>query len=110
MKLLSLLALAIVMTTTFAFAQSQTPEQKGKAAANILIKAIVEEDADAIERLGEEMMRLDSVYNETQAEQYLKGFIDGIYYYCGYYGLDEETADSIVEMIATEVLGEEAYY
>ena len=106
MKNLFVLALALIMSCTFAFAQSQTPEQKGKAAANILIKAILEEDADAMERLGEEMVRLDSVYNETQAEQYLKGFFDGIYYYCGYYGLDEETADSIVEMITAAILDE----
>ena len=106
MKNLFVLALALVMSCTFAFAQTQTPEQKGKAAAKTLIKALVEEDAEAMEKLGEEMMVLDSVYSEAQAEEYLKGF----YYYCDYYGLGEETADALVNMILSEIMGDELYY
>ncbi len=110
MKNLFVLALALVMSCSFAFAQTQTPEQKGKAAAKTLVKALVEEDAEAMEKLGEEMMVLDSVYSEAQAEEYLKGFVEGIYYYCDYYDLGEETADALVNMIRSEIMGDELYY
>lgn len=108
MKNLFVLALALIMSCTFAFAQSQSPYSKGKYFGKKMIELAFSEDEAAADKLGNDVEKYINNYVETeeQLENFLDGLESGIYEACDEYGLGEDIADQIVEAFATELLAE----
>lgn len=108
MKNLFMLALALVMTCTFAFAASQSPYEKGKYYGEKIIKFHLEgyEDEDDINILAENMANYINDYLETEEQRYsfLEGIEAGIRKGCNDYG--EEIADMYREEFAKMFLPE----
>ena len=108
MKNLFMLALALVMTCTFAFAASQSPYSKGKYFGKQTVTVGVEGDEDDLENLVEriEDYVYDYVETEEQLYSFLEGFEAGVYEACDEYGLGEEVADELMEAFAAGMLEE----
>lgn len=98
----------MLMTATIAFAATsqQTPSQKGTEYAQKIIKAVVNEDYDAIEQVSESMGYYVGNLNESQMESFLDSFNKGIYYYCDYYGLGEEVAEAFLTNFYAAIFAE----
>ena len=110
MKNLFMLALALVMTCTFAFAASQSPESMGKYYGEKLIKYAVADDFEAVEKLSTEAMNYidQRLETEEQAYEFISGLEAGIRKACNDLGLGDEVADMLIEQFAASML-EEAY-
>ncbi len=108
MKHLSLLAVVLVMTCTFAFAASQSPYEKGKYYGEKAIKLGLEGDEDNINLLAENVENYVDDYIETEEHLYsfLEGIEAGIRKACNDYGLGEEVADMLLEEFAKSFLSE----
>ena len=112
MKHIFLLAVALVMTCTFAFAQTQSPYSKGKYFGKKLIQTAVEGDEAASDRLDDEVEAYidNNVETEEDLENFLNGLEAGIRQGCNDYGLGDEIADMILEELAMALLAELGYY
>lgn len=110
MKNLFMLALALVMTCTFAFAASQSPYEKGKYYGEKTIKLGLEGDEDNIKILAENAENYvdDYIETEEQLESFLEGFEAGVRKACNDYGLGDEVADMLMEQFVASLL-EETY-
>lgn len=110
MKNLFMLALALVMTCTFTFAASQSPESMGKYYGEKLIKYAVADDFEAVEKLSTEAMNYidQRLETEEQAYEFISGLEAGIRKACNDLGLGDEVADMLIEQFAASML-EEAY-
>lgn len=108
MKNLFVLALALIMSCTFAFAQSQSPYSKGKSVGKKLIEYAFTEDNNAIERLSTDIESYCENYIETEEDlsNLLEGIKSGIYAGCEQYDLGEDIAEAIWKEFVT-VLFEE---
>lgn len=95
MKNILMLAIVLLMTATAAFAAtySHTPKSKAKDFAGEIIKAVVDDDSEAIEEVSENMGEYVEGLGESQIEEFFTSFNEGIYYYCDYYGLGEDVAE-----------------
>ena len=102
MKNLFMLALALVMTCTFAFAASQSPYEKGKYYGEKCVKLGLEGDEDNLNILAENTANYINDYIETEEQVYsfLEGIEAGIRKACNDYGLGEEVADMLLEEFA----------
>lgn len=103
MKNLLMLVVAL-LTTTMLFAATQTPEAKGKEYAKRSVLMILEEDYDEAEAIGEQMGEYMSSLNDESVETFLNAYVEGIYYYCEYYGLGKEVAELFLESFAEAIL------
>ena len=76
MRNLFLAAVAMLMTATFAFAatSSQTPSQKGTEYAQKIVKALVEEDYDALVQNSEIMGYSVGNLDESQIDSFFESF------------------------------------
>lgn len=108
MKNLFLLVLTLIVSCTFAFAQSNDPYTKGKYFGNKLIEYSVTENNEAMDKLSDEIDVYAEAYLETEEDldNLFKGIAAGIYEGCEKYGIPEEIADQIVVELATEFLKE----
>lgn len=108
MKNLFMLALALVMTCTFAFAASQSPYEKGKYYGEKIVKFHLEgdEDEDDLNILCENMANYINDYLETEEQRYsfLEGIEAGVRKGCNDYA--EAYADSLREGIEKIILPE----
>lgn len=102
MKNLLMLVVAL-LTTTMLFAATQSPESKGKEFAKKSVLLIIEEDYDEAEALGEMMGEYMMSLNESSLETFLNAYVEGVYYYCEYYGLGEEVADLFLASFVEEL-------
>lgn len=105
MKNLLMLVVAL-LTTTMLFAATQSPEAKGKEYAKKSVLLILEEDYDEAEAMGEKMGEYMLSLNEESLDTFLNAYVDGVYYYCEYYGLGEDVAELFLESFAGALLGE----
>lgn len=105
MKNLLMLVVAL-LTTTVLFAATQTPEAKGKEYAKKSVLLILEEDYDEAEAMGEKMGEYMLSLNEESLDTFLNAYVEGVYYYCEYYGLGKEVAELFLESFAGALLGE----
>ena len=112
MKHLFLLAVALVMTCTFAFAQSQTPYAKGKYFGKKMIEIGLNGDSNASDRLGDEVEKYvnNNISTEKDLENFFNGLEAGIRQACSDYGLGDEVADMVLESLAQALLAELGYY
>ena len=76
MKQLFLLVVALVMTCTFAFAQSQTPYSKGKYYGKQVITLAMQGNQDQLDKLGESAEAY--IYNNLETEDDFVKFIEGL--------------------------------
>ena len=108
MKNLFMLALALVMTCTFAFAASQSPYEKGKYYGEKTVKIGLEGDEDDLNIFVENIENYVEDYIKTEEQLYslLEGFEAGIYEACDEYGLGEEVADELMTAFAAGMLEE----
>ena len=108
MKNLFVLALALIMSCTFAFAQSQSPYSKGKSVGKKMIEYAIAEDENAIVRLCTDIESYYENYIETEEDlsNLLEGIKSGIYAGCEQYDLGEDIAEAIWKEFVT-VLFEE---
>ena len=108
MKNLFMLALALVMTCTFAFAASQSPYEKGKYYGEKTVKIGEEGDEDDLNILVENIENYVANYIETEEQFYslLEGFEAGVRKACNDYGLGEEVADELMAAFAAGMLEE----
>lgn len=106
MKHLFMLALALVMTCTFALAQSQTPISKGKSYGKQIINLIIQEDEDGLERLGEsvESYVTNNIETEDDVVKFLEGLEAGMREGCKSNGLSDEETDQVVEYMGYAIL------
>lgn len=106
MKNLFLLALALVMTCTFAFAQSQSPYSKGKYYGKKIITLSIQEDMDALERLGEDLDEyiMSNIDTEEDVINFLEGLEAGMREGCKAQGLSDEETDQVVELMGYALL------
>lgn len=105
MKNLLMLVVAL-LTTTMLFAATQTPEAKGKEYAKRSVLLILEEDYDEAEAMGEKMGEYMLSLNDESLEIFLNAYVEGVYYYCEYYGLGKDVAELFLESFAGALLGE----
>lgn len=109
MKNLLILVVAL-LTTTMLFAATQSPEDKGKQFAKKMTLLLLEDDDDEkwamIEALSVEMGEYIVSLNEESVETFFDAYVEGIYYYFGYYGLGEEAADIYLEAFFEAMLAE----
>ena len=105
MKNLLMLVVAL-LTTTMLFAATQTPEAKGKEYAKRSVLMILEEDYDEAEAMGEQMGEYMLSLNDESLEIFLNAYVEGVYYYCEYYGLGKDVAELFLESFAGAILGE----
>ena len=103
MKNLLMLVVAL-LTTTMLFAATQTPEAKGKEYAKRSVLMILEEDYDEAEAMGEQMGEYIMSLNDESMETFLNAYVEGLYYYCEYYGLGKEVAELFLESFAEAIL------
>ena len=104
MKNLFMLALALVMTCTFAFAASQSPYSKGKYFAEKTIEYSMEGDEEALESLDESFTNyVESLESEDDVISFFNGFKAGLYEACETYGLDEEVAEYLFDTLLEEL-------
>lgn len=108
MKNLFVLALALIMSCTFAFAQSQSPYSKGKSFGKKTIECAITEDDNALERLCTDIESYCQNYIETEEDfsNFLEGFKSGIYAGCEQYDLGEDIAETAWKEFATVVFEE----
>ncbi len=115
MKHLFLLALALVMTCTFAFAQSQTPYSKGKFYGKQIINLAFQEDEDAIDRLSTnvESYIASNIETEDDLVNFLNGLEVGMRESCKANGLSDDETDQVIEMMGYAIFEgmlDELYY
>lgn len=110
MKNLFLFLMALVMTSSIAFAatQSNTPYAKGKYYGEKIVQLGLEGDEEAINKLS---TRCDNyivanIETEEQMIKFLDGFEAGIRKACDDYGLGEEVADMLLEEFAKSLMSE----
>ena len=108
MKNIFVLALALIMSCTFAFAQSQSPYSKGKYFGIKIVEIGIAEDEAATEKLVYDYEIYCDEYIETEEdlENFFKGIENGIYVACKEYGLGEDVAEMIVESLFDAMLEE----
>ena len=99
MKNLFLLALALVMTCTFAFAQS--PYSKGKYFGKQMINCAFQQDDDAMEDLTEDLEEYADEYIESEddLEDFLNGFEVGVREGCKANGLSDDETEQVIEIM-----------
>ena len=104
MKHLSLLAVLLVMTCTFAFAQS--PHAEGKHFGKKMIVAAVEDNQEGLNKLSQDLNENIQMYINTEEDvaNYLDGFAAGIREACDEYGLDKDVSSNIVEMFYKNII------
>ena len=105
MKNLFMLALALVMTCTFAFAQSQSPYSKGKYYGKQIINIAIQEDEDAFDRLGTnvESYIASNIETEDDLVNFIKGLEAGVRESCKANGLSDDETDQIIEMMGCAI-------
>ena len=108
MKNLFLLAVALIMSCTIAFAQSNTPFAKGKYFGKKMIEYALSENEEAIEKLGNEVEKYydENIDTLEEIESFFNGFEQGIYAGCEEVGLGKDVAAEIVEAFAASILEE----
>lgn len=102
------MALALIMSCTFAFAQSQSPYSKGKSYGKKLIECGLTQDNNAIERLGTDIASYCENYIETEEDlaNLMEGIKSGIYAGCEQYDLGEDIAEAIWKEFFTAFIEE----
>lgn len=110
MKNLFLFLMALVMTSSIAFAatQSNTPYAKGKYYGEKIVQLGLEGDEEAINKLSTSCENyIDAnIETEEQIVKFIEGFEAGIRKACNDYGLGEEAADMLMEEFAKALLSE----
>lgn len=110
MKNLFLFLMALVMTSSIAFAatQSNTPFAKGKYYGEKMVQLGLEGDEEAINKLSTSCEKyIDAnIETEEQIVKFIEGFEAGIRKACNDYGLGEEVADMLMEEFAKALLSE----
>lgn len=110
MKNLFLFLMALVMTSSIAFAatQSNTPYAKGKYYGEKIVQLGLEGDEEAITKLGTSCGNyIDAnIETEEQLVKFREGFEAGIRKVCNDYGLGEEFADILMEELTKAILSE----
>lgn len=108
MKNLFMLALALVMTCTLAFAASQSPYEKGKYFGYKTVELGIEGDEDDINELSSAVEKyVDyNIETEEQLVSFLDGFERGVRNACDEYGLGDDVANMLLEMFAEAMLEE----
>ena len=106
MKNLFMLALALVMTCTFAFAQSQSPYSKGKYYGKQIINIAIQEDEDAFDRLGTnvESYIASNIETEDDLVNFIKGLEAGMRESCKANGLSDDETDQVIEMVGCAIV------
>ena len=108
MKNLFLFLMALVMTSSIAFAatQSNTPFAKGKYYGEKMVQLGLEGDEEAINKLSISCEKyIDAnIETEEQIVKFIEGFEAGIRKACNDYGLGEEVADMLMEEFAKALL------
>lgn len=99
MKNLVMLFVALLLSSTLLFAQSNSPLEKGKYFGKELVKCLVE-DGDR-EALDAKLEKYTDKYlvTEEDVEKFLEGLMLGIYKACEENGLPEEVASMIIDML-----------
>ena len=105
MKNLFMLALALVMTCTFAFAQSQSPYSKGKYYGKQIINIAIQEDDDAFDRLSTNVESYieSNIETEDDLVNFIKGLEAGVRESCKANGLSDDETDQIIEMMGCAI-------
>ena len=98
MKNLFILALALIMTSTFVFAQTETPYAKGKYYGEQIIEIAIYGDDEDLEELSNRMGYYVgyNIETEEQLTSFFDGFEAGVRKACDDYGLDKEFADTLL--------------
>ena len=106
MKNLFMLALALVMTCTFAFAQSQSPYSKGKYYGKQIINIAIQEDDDAFDCLSTDVESYVASNIETEDDlvNFIKGLEAGMRESCKANGLSDDETDQVIEMMGCAIL------
>lgn len=106
MKNLFMLALALVMTCTFAFAQSQSPYSKGKYYGKQIINIAIQEDDDAFDCLGTDVESYIASNIETEDDlvNFIKGLEAGMRESCKANGLSDDETDQVIEMMGCAIV------
>ena len=101
-----MLALALVMTCTFAFAQSQSPYSKGKYYGKQIINIAIQEDDDAFDCLSTDVESYIASNIETEDDlvNFIKGLEAGMRESCKANGVSDDETDQVVEMIGHAIL------
>ena len=99
MKNLVMLFVALLLSSTLLFAQSNSPLEKGKYFGKELVKCLVEDgDRDALDAKLEKYTDKYLV-TEQDVEQFLEGLMLGIYKACEEQGLPKEMASMIIDLL-----------
>jgi predicted NACHT family NTPase len=106
MKHIFLLAVALVMTCTFAFEQSQTPYAKGKYYGKQLITLAIQDNQAALDKLSEnaESYILNNLETEDDFIQFIEGLEAGMREGCKQLGLSDEETDEVIEMMGAGMM------
>ena len=106
MKHLFMLALALVMTGTFAFAQSQSPYSKGKYYGKQIINIAIQEDDDAFDCLSTDVESYIASNIETEDDlvNFIKGLEAGMRESCKANGLSDDETDQVIEMVGCAIV------
>ena len=106
MKNLFMLALALVMTCTFAFAQSQSPYSKGKYYGKQIINLAFQEDEAGIDRLSVSVESYieSNIETEDDLVSFLNGLEAGMRESCKANGLSDDETDLVMEMMGNAIL------
>ena len=100
-----MLALALVMTCTFAFAQSQSPYSKGKYYGKQIINIAIQEDDDAFDCLGTDVESYiaSNIETEDDLANFIKGLEAGVRESCKANGLSDDETDQVIEMMGCAI-------
>jgi predicted NACHT family NTPase len=106
MKHIFLLAVALVMTCTFAFAQSQTPYAKGKYYGKQLITLAIQDNQAALDKLSEnaESYILNNLETEDDFIQFIEGLEAGMREGCKAQGLSDYETEQVVALAGEALL------
>ena len=106
MKHLTLLAVILVMTCTFAFAQSQSPYSKGKYYGKQIINLAFQEDEDGIDRLSVSVESYieSNIETEDDLVNFIKGLEAGMRESCKANGLSDDETDQVIEMVGCAIV------
>ena len=99
MKNLVMLFVALLLSSTLLFAQSNSPLEKGKYFGKELVKCLVEDgDREALDAQVEKYADKYLV-TEQDLENFLEGIMLGIYKACEERGLPKEMATMIINLL-----------
>ena len=106
MKHLFWLALALVMTCTFAFAQSQSPYSKGKYYGKQLINLAFQEDEEGLDCLTADIESyIDrNIETEDDVVNFINGLEAGLREGCKAIGMSDKETDEAIEKMGIALL------